>query len=390
MDSKDKGLKILDEQIKKAAQDRFEHYDYDLRVEPIEYVIDGFQSLGITIVAGQPGVGKTSLLVPLYLRVAHLCPDEDDLKPTIRRKVVYVSEDPSQVNRILVGMREKGGFTASVEDYREFFIMKRARRLGPSALASMLRELRDEYSMEATSKWDKPYTVRPLIVLDTANATMDIENENDNSEVGKFIAAIKGEIGDDTSLVIVAHAAKAVSKSDVKDITPRGASAWMGDANGTQYVINVDGSKNARHLILGKHRFEPDFSEIRFVTACYIEELETPQGTTQRIPIRYATAHKSSQRDRMTQFETTAEKKCIRDRATILEFVQNQQDLGQHCSRKKVEDGTHIRKEDFLDAVKSMIEEGDLVEESNPQNPRQISLRVAVKERGSYSNRDDV
>ncbi len=75
--------------------------------------------------------------------------------------------------------------------------------------------------------------VRPLLVLDTANATMDIDNENDNSEVGAYIAALKQTIYIqlDTPVCIITHTNKNFPCWNLNDSTLRSAISDKGDMN---------------------------------------------------------------------------------------------------------------------------------------------------------------
>jgi len=380
----------------------FALYSYNLTVDPIEFVIDGFQSIGITVVAGAPGTGKTSLLVPLYLHVAHLCAPDSPLKTSIRRRVVYVSEDPVQIKRILVGMQAKGGALSSLEDFNYWFIIKRAKRLNPIDLARTLGQYQNQYKIEEKNQFGVSYYVQPLIVLDTINATIDLQNENDNSEVGQVIALIKGSLTDNASLVLVTHTSKGMKRLGVEDLSPRGASAFMGDANAIQYVIKEDHLENERFLILGKRRFEPEFTEIRFKTECYIEEIITPQGTTQKIPIRYAIPFKGSKNDRNSANQD--EKK--RALAVQIEQVRNdiinavkflQPDGKTSISRHKIStkvDG--LNKVEIKNQIELMIEDGILEEyplpagakRSGPNNKTTIGLAKQAYQ--TYATRDEV
>jgi len=135
------------------------------------------------------------------------------------------------------------------------------------------------------------------VIFDTSNATIEIENENDNSEVGKVIAKIK-QSSNGLAVVVVAHTAKALQRTDLASLTPRGASAWIGDARATIYLFSDESVPEARFLALGKRRFEPTYTEIRFDSETYTEVVATPWGSNQSVGLRVVTAEASSQEER--------------------------------------------------------------------------------------------
>jgi hypothetical protein len=140
--------------------------------------------------------------------------------------------------------------------------------------------------------------IRPLLVLDTANATMDIDNENDNSEVGAYIAAIKQTIfvQQKAPVCILTHTNKTISRQD-SDAMARGASAFTGDATLTG-VLFMD-EDNQRYLKLTKTRYEPTFREIKFDSITFPELVTTTAGDLQEIICRVAIPAMSSEQDRM-------------------------------------------------------------------------------------------
>ena len=391
----------LDDAVDVALRKAYAPYEYDLRIEPIEFVIDGFQTPGITVVAGQPGVGKTSLLVPLYAQVAGLGSPDDPLRPIVRRKVVYITEDPRQVQQILVGMFTRGLLCDDKAQIREWFIIKRAQRLNPLDVGDEIRRYREQYTYETVNKFGEPYLAHPLIVLDTSNATIDLQNENDNSEVGQAISKLKASLGDNTSLVIVTHLAKTISRASLDDVTPRGASAWSGDANAVQYVIKEDSLENVRYLVLGKRRFEAEFTEIRFETECYFEELMTPQGIPQRIPIRYSKAHKGTASSRETAKQEAerkaAQRKHMELRQSILAAVEQAQREGKPCITKDtICRAVRAQRQRISDCISDLLEDGSLVEEplapgvKPPSNKVKTTIRLATPSLRTYANRDEV
>lgn len=253
-------------------------------LRPIEHTIDGFLASGVTVIAGAPGVGKTSLLVPLACSVAHLCPDGAALKPELRRHVVYVSEDSGQVQRVLYGIKahyvpEKAG------EFPTWFHIIQAVRSKPVALARAITQWRESYTYIAGPE-QNGYQIEPLIVFDTSNATLDLDNENDNAEAGKAIAAIKQALGN-ASLWIVTHVSKVNSREDVQNLSARGAGAFEGDANAVAYILNDEAIGECRYMVLGKRRFEPKFTELVFESHSDFRDVHTDWGTTQRVWYRY-------------------------------------------------------------------------------------------------------
>lgn len=258
-------------------------YDYDIEhLRPVEFVIDGFLANKVTVIAGPPGVGKTSLLVPLAAHAAHLCPTTSDLRPVLRRRIAYITEDPGQVERILYGLRKHGVINASASDFKFWFDVIPARRVPAHMVANMVENIREEKTVTAGKALNN-YKVEPLIILDTSNATIDLDNENDNSEAGKAIAAIKEVLGD-AALWVVAHTSKVASRDDIQQMSARGAGAFEGDANAVSYIINVE---NTRFMVLGKRRFEADFTELKFESHAHFEEVTAPWGQQQKVWYRY-------------------------------------------------------------------------------------------------------
>lgn len=270
--------------------------DYDYSPDTLkatEYVIDGFIAMGLTILAGEPGGGKTSIVVPLMAHAAHLCDKDSFLKPELRRHVVYVSEDTEQVERCIYAMKKYGKLGIDAAEYKQWFHIREAHRSKPEHIASLLEDIDQEF----TYRLENNFAVKPVVIFDTSNATIEIENENDNSEVGKVIAKIK-ESSNGLAVIVVAHTAKALQRTDLSSLTPRGASAWIGDARATIYLFSDESVPEARFLALGKRRFEPTYTEIRFDSQTYTEVVATPWGSNQSVGLRVVTAEASSQEER--------------------------------------------------------------------------------------------
>ena len=189
------------------------------QIKPIRYMVKGFWAHSFMVLAGQPGIGKTTAIISLCLVMAGLQAKDCALTATKKRKTIIVTEDSDQVERTLTGYSRHYGISA--EALSQWFVIIDAKRSNVKDLLMLAHNV-IKHTVD---------NVRPLLVLDTANATMDIDNENDNSEVGGYIAALKQTIYIqlDTPVCIITHTNKTISKSD-SDATARGASAFTGDA----------------------------------------------------------------------------------------------------------------------------------------------------------------
>jgi energy-coupling factor transporter ATP-binding protein EcfA2 len=251
-------------------------YDTDI-IKPVEYVIDGFFSNKLTLIAGAPGVGKSTALVSMAAVAAGILMTEG-VTAELKRKVFYITEDAEQIERILFGLRHQGLTTWTQDQIAESFVIINARRRPHAEIASMVFAARET----GINEHESGYQVQPLIILDTSNATLDLDNENDNSEASKAIAAIKQAIGD-AALWLVGHTAKAINRADLQSLSFRGASAFEGDANATSYLFaDEKQGKDVRFLALGKHRFVADYKEIRIDTYTGHMESATAWGSTQK------------------------------------------------------------------------------------------------------------
>lgn len=231
--------------------------------DPVEFLFDDFMSTGINVVSGAPGVGKTTLVIPLALAVAHLCPPDFPLRPEVRRNVIIVTESAAQVRQVVYSVYRWGytGHRAEEFDLRVRVIP--AQRLDAKIVAGIAEEYR-AWTVDNPTASGGVYAALPLVVLDTANAVFDLENENDNAEVGRAMAYVKQSFSA-FPVVIVAHTAKALGLGEADYLTPRGASAWMGDAHGVYSVFkDGDAADSPRVMKAGKVRFTPRWGELTF------------------------------------------------------------------------------------------------------------------------------
>jgi hypothetical protein len=232
-------------------------------VTAFEYVYDRFMSTGVNVVAGAPGVGKTTLVVPLALAAAHLCPHDHPLKPRVRRNVIIVTESVVQVQRVIYSLATWGHTGLPPEEFDRHVRVIPALRLDPKVVAGVAEHYAG-WTVDNAKADGTQHAALPLVVLDTANAVLELENENDNAEVGRAMALIKQAFAA-FPLIIVAHTSKVMGMGETDGLSPRGASAWTGDAQGV-YTVFKDGEHPVAPRVLKatKVRFPPAYPELMF------------------------------------------------------------------------------------------------------------------------------
>ena len=231
--------------------------DFDGKAKPPRWVIPGFVGHGVTVVAGAPGVGKTTAILPLAMTAAGLHGDEA-LMPNQWRHVVYVTEDLEQVLRILAGIINFSNLGIDIELARERLHIVEAVRLDPTYVAKVGANYREKFTRLVDG-----VEVMPLVVLDTKSAVLAVESENDNSQASEMMAVLKQGF-DGLPVWLVGHVAKPnLNRSDVASLTTRGASAIDGDANQTIFLVL---EKGQRFFLLGKVRFAPRWFELEIVS----------------------------------------------------------------------------------------------------------------------------
>ena len=244
----------------------YNRYDPDVEGAPqaIEYLVDGVIEAGVVMLAGATGAGKTTQLVPLMFRVAHLCAADDPLKPLLQRKIIYVSEDPRQVKRIISSMRLAGELgSAAPQEVNERFKLVEAARITPRYIVQAVDDYKNFYTQNFSSETGVVFNAAPVLVFDTANASFSLENESDNAEVGAAMATLKQKFAG-LPIIIVGHLAKALKRAEIADLSARGAGAWEADANQVLYLTREDDNTRWLEVKQAKHRFVEKAEGIMF------------------------------------------------------------------------------------------------------------------------------
>ena len=288
-------------------------------LKPIDYLIEGFMAHSFFILAGQPGVGKTTAVLSMCMVMAGFSVEGCEIYAKNKRKSIIVTEDSDQIIRTLFAYSKH----YKIQNLNDWFVVIDARRSNVKDLLRLAHNI-ERHTVNGT---------RPLLVLDTANATMDIDNENDNSEVGAYIAAIKQTIfvQQKAPVCILTHTNKTISRQD-SDAMARGASAFTGDATLTGVLFMDD--DNQRYLKLTKTRYEPTFREIKFDSITFPEVVLTQAGDMQEIICRVAIPAMSSEQDRLAarqSMQDSAKEQRIQDKCDEV-CLHVQSIINQHSS----------------------------------------------------------
>lgn len=353
------------------------------QVNVFEYLYDDFMSTGVNVIAGAPGVGKTTLIVPMALAAAHLCPHDYSLKPAVRRNVIIITESVVQVQRVIYSMYSWGYTGMKVSDFDERIRVISAQRLDPKIVSQVAEEYK-EWTVENEKADGSAHMALPLVVFDTANAVFDLENENDNAEVGRAMAYIKQSFSQ-FPIVIVSHTSKIAGMTESDFLSPRGASAWTGDAQGV-YTVFKDGDHEDAPRVLKavKVRFPTAFPELTFDLVSNKERHKDVLGYDKEIWFSHSVARPLKQGERTQMKEDRKEQKeqeqWSRICDDIIELVRR--DPGKSRSYYErlpvAQGGVKASQERKERAVTSLLNDGSLerVELEKPQGRANHYLRV--------------
>lgn len=244
-------------------------------LKPTKWVLGGFVAAGeIVCWAGQPGVGKSTAIAGISMVVAGFADVIGSNVPNDRpRTVVIVSEHAGQYERQFFGFCKK--YQIDPEQLAKHIFLFDATRLRPSEISREINRLVEYGDGEP-----------PLIVLDTASATFEVSDENDNAAVGALLAVLKPVVMySGAPLWIMAHAAKALGRED-SEITPRGASAFIGDVHGTGSVFRDKNFPKSTFMRSLKNRSEREYSEIEIITDVEWHDVIDERGVNQSVGVR--------------------------------------------------------------------------------------------------------
>ena len=277
-------------------------------LKPTKWVITDFVGAGQMIVwAGQPGVGKSTVFAAVGMCIAGFGSDiGSELMIDRPRRVLIVSEHPEQYERIFFAFIKR--FSLDANAVAQQILLFDAARLQRYEIIKEVSRVIEQ------GQGDEP----PLLILDTASASFELLDENNNAEVAGYAQELKKlVIAYECPLWIIAHAAKALGRED-SEITPRGASAWIGDAHGTGSVFRDPHFPNSVFIKSLKNRHERVFSEIEVDTEVLTFEVVDERGVIQKSRIRVGVPHPSDEGVRLEARKEAqdAEKQAKRTQAT--------------------------------------------------------------------------
>jgi hypothetical protein len=339
-----------------------------------EFVLDGAVVAGMVLLAGAWGAGKTTQLVPLMCRAAHLCKKNDTLRPLLRRRVVYVAEDVGQVRRILRSMRHAGEFEGiSKAEVADFFKVVPATRLKPQEIVRVAAELAKLATVNHNSINKVKYSAQAVVVFDTRSAVIALDDENNNAEASEAIATFRQGMPNNP-LIVVGHLAKAIKRADVKELSGRGAGAWEADVQQVLYLVNDNGVRWL-DVATPKHRFVAEVDGIEFATYKASVAGQNQLGDLVDIPLMHGLPKLVSlggrKKDLAQQIALREDKENAALRRQVFTLFEHAGNIGKPPNRDALKKACKgYRTEKVVEMIEQLVGEQWLLEVEVPKSQR--------------------
>lgn len=352
--------------------------DLGEKLMPPAWLIRGVVAEGVALFAGGHGVGKTTTIAPLAMGTAGIHYDGWELAPPPEqwRHVVYITEDAAQVERIIQGYVDdialnRGESPEALQALvRERFHLVEGVRMEAAQIVPAAPYYRKRFTriVETVGVDGRARSVEllPLVVIDTIAATIQLDNENDNSEVSKAIAVLKQEF-EGLPTWLIGHTAKAnIGRTD--GITARGASAWEADVNQVLYLLKEEKAPHQRVLQLGKRRFEAPHDVFDITSECSTALTVNRFGESELLTLRWATIAVGKIRhtpQAAKEEQKAADKAALRQ--SIIDAVQAAFDRGERLNSTAICNAIGGKKQAVVDEIKALQDEGRLLEVGIPR-----------------------
>jgi RecA-family ATPase len=345
--------------------------DPDNASKPPTWILPHFIGTGVAIIAGAHGVGKTTAILPLAMAAAGLHENDYPLAPREWRHVVYITEDSHQAGRIIAGYAPTIGQTPVSVGERLHVV--EAARMPTDAVVIAGQWYQERYTRTVTTATGREVDLLPLIVFDTKAAVFEMENDNDNSEASKMIAAIKQKFAG-LPTWIVGHVSKGdLSRDGAKSGMPtfRGASAFEADAHQVLYLVKE--KDDTRWLVRGKTRFEAKWDELRIESYSSKKTVLNDFDEQEELTLRWAVARPQGKTRVELNAEADAEAKRKQDadkKHEIVELINKTYEDGEPLNRTEVAKEIGGNAKATKDLIRDVIESGWVVEISVPSAMR--------------------
>lgn len=198
--------------------------------DPVYLVKGIFYQGQITVIAGEPGVGKSFLSYTLAMAIAG---KRKFLGlETAHGPVLYFDEENG-----LADLQKYLQWTHRGLDRPDMSLIKENLKIANFLL---VKQGSNRYKYMA----EQAAALKPLlIIIDTATPACQIEDENDNAEASKAIKMlrlVKESAGPQCSMVILKHSRLPHDKQTERTI--RGAKTWLGELDGVIYHVGMKGA----------------------------------------------------------------------------------------------------------------------------------------------------
>jgi len=278
----------------------------DSQARAPKWIIPGLIESGVITISGARGVGKTTSILPLAMAAAGLHGEGYALgpkKPERWRHVVYIVEHVEQAQRIIAGLVHHSGMGIDPQAVVDRLHLVEAKRLDPKELVPVGALYRHKFARNVGG-----VEIPPLVVFDTKAAVLAMDNENDNSEASRAIAALKQDFAG-LPCWIIGHVAKAsFGSKDLKALSDRGAGAFEADTVQNLYLIEEE---KQRYLALGKKRFETAIVECDITSHTAEVDAIDEWGDIEKTTLRWGTVSpRETEREKTAPVDSTDDGKA--------------------------------------------------------------------------------
>lgn len=290
-----------------------------------DYVLNGFVPEGLVSFSGHRGVGKTSIMAELICVITHVgCEPDHFLKVKGRRRIAYFTEDRAQLERVFTGKKMFGETQFTADDLNDWLKVVDTKRFNEAELRTLVEVYGDFYSNQEQNDAGEVVDIPCLVVFDTAAASFEVEDENNNSMWSRLISAIKqGIISTNASVWFIGHIAKSTRDADVTQQTARGGGSIEADVQMAGAIARDQATGNTV-VSMTKMRIPTRLEEINFTPERHSTWVKDKWGDRQEVTYLTGTLSEGSREQRqqakLDQKEANQEAHLqkIKDRMVVL------------------------------------------------------------------------